>query len=277
MNKRIMQFAVVFCVLLGISALLAPGLTAKAQGPVEIGVHPGDRFTYGTSDGSPWVTMHPSYMPPLPQWNKFQNLTTWNITVIPNKEVYDYPYQIWVNQTVGFRNGTALQPMQGLVDVNIGLGTIVLFFIPSGLQAGERIYPGSTNFTWSVNQTRIDETHWPGRTLCVLNHTIESLNSTTHNVFGLVTTIYWDQVTGVLLSAFEEAISYNTVGQAGIEGFLLYQLIANNVGIPLDYSQGTDLTPIYALTAIALVVAVVFVIVRATRTPPKKYKGLKGR
>ena len=278
--KRIIQFAAVLCIVLGISALLTTNFTVKAQVSTPIVVQPGDQFTYGTSDGSPWITMIPSYAPPLSEWDMYANLTTWNITVIPTPDPQDNPTEIWVNQTVRLRNGTATQPAQGLVDVDIGLGSIVLFFIPADLHAGDRIYPDSTNFTWTVNYTRVDETHWPGRTICVLNYTTAGSNTTSSNLFADRQVIYWDQATGVLLSAFEEAATYDVQAQAGIEGYLLYQLIGDNIGIPLNYSGPPSYTPVYAAIAVALVIALaigVVYAVRSSQTPKnsKKFKKIK--
>jgi hypothetical protein len=92
------------------------------------------------------------------------------------------------------------------------------------------------------------------------------------------TTIYWDQATGVLLGAFEEATGYNQGTGSFIGGVLLYELIANNVQIPMDYPSSLDLTPIFIAVGVGGVVVLCLVIVQATVSKPKgKYKRLKER
>jgi predicted PurR-regulated permease PerM len=66
-----------------IFAASASNLTVEAQ-QVAPGVYPGASFTYGTPDGSSWVAMNPSTAPPPAQWEKFENLSTINFTIIKN-------------------------------------------------------------------------------------------------------------------------------------------------------------------------------------------------
>jgi hypothetical protein len=273
--KKAARCPIAFFLLVEILTLLAPGLTVKAQ-PIQIVIRTGQYFTYGTSDGSPWITMFPSDAPALTTWDKFMNVTTWNFTAIQNPDPVDYPTQIWFNETVKFSNGTAPQTGMGSVDIDTAAGPAVVFFVPVGLQAGMKIYPGSSNFTWTINETRIDHTHWPDREICVLNHTLAQSPAKGTNPFAIRTVIYWDWLTGVLLSAFEEAIEYSVQLGAYIKGYLLYQLIANNAGIPMNYPSPVDMTPIYIAIAIASTVAVAIVIIRVTTSKPKKmHKRLK--
>jgi hypothetical protein len=264
----------VFFLSIEILALLAPSLTTKAQ---EIGVFPGERLTYGTSDGSPWVTESPSDAPLLYQMQKFQNLTTWNFTIVKNPDPIDFPHQIVFDQTVKLRNGTTLQRTGDALDIKSGNGSAATIFIPAGLDAGERIYPGSTNFTWTINETRTDHTHWNNRVIDILNTTAAS-NPANGTLTVQRTTIYWDRDTGVLLSVYE-GVAGGVIGTGtvtGIEEILLYQLIANNMGIPMDYSGPTDITPIYIVIAVGAIVAVGFLVVQVARSAPKKkHKRLK--
>jgi hypothetical protein len=176
------------------------------------------------------------------------------------------------NETVKFRNGTIVGPFSG----GSGAGGGV-FFIALGLERGSRIYPGSANNTYVLNATRVDNAYWSGRTVCLLNYTtFQPLENKSSPLAARRTVIYWDADTGVLLSAYEEAGAYDPKTQAIIEGYLLFELIANNVGIPMDYPTPTDMTPIYVAIAIGLTVAIGAVIVYfATRTPKKKHKRLK--
>jgi hypothetical protein len=271
--KKTVRYAAVFFLSVGILALLAPGLKVKAQ---QVGVVPGQYFTYGTSDGSPWVTMYPSYWPPLSQWEKFENLTTWNFTIVKNPQAADYPTQIWFNESVKFSNGTAVQPITSWVDIDTAQGSAVLFFAPAGLRAGEPIYPGSSNFTYTINGTTTNA-HWPGRTIAVLNVTSAQLLGNGTNPFAERTVIYWDYSTGVLLSAFEEASEVSTQLGMEIHGYLLYELIANNALIPMYYPGPLNMTPIYIMVALGSVSVVAFAVIRLTSKPTKKYKPLKGR
>lgn len=274
--KKTVRYTIVLFISIEILALLAPSLTAKA---LEIGVFPGKSFTYGTSAGSPWVTMNPSNAPLLSQWQKFMNLSTWTFNIVSNLDAVDFPNQVRFDQTVTFRNGSKpVQVQGGGLDIGTGEGQGATFFIPAGLGWGDRIYPGSANFTWAINETRVDHTHWNGRRIDVLNITAAS-NPANGTLFAQRTVIFWDSFTGVLLQVYEGAASgiIDSTGHiTGIEGILLYQLIANNAGIPMEYSGPIDMTPIYIVIAISATVAVGAVIVRvATGAPKKKHKRLR--
>jgi hypothetical protein len=267
--KKTMRYVVVLLLLTELSLLLAPGLTAQA---LQTGVYPGNYFVYGKSDGSPWVEMVPSNAPLLGNWEKFLNLSTMRFDVIPNQRGAS-DTTISFNQTIGFRNGTDWNG-RGVVDVINGVGTGILFFIPAGLGAGDQIYPMNLNFTWTINSTQIDRTHWEGREICVLNTTtVQPPANGTYMVRRSI--LYWDQLTGVLLSSFEEAAAYNTQSQVYLEGRLLYQLLSTN-RFSTSFPQPLDMTPIYIAVAGGLTLALIFVVVRTiTGGPKKKYKRLE--
>jgi uncharacterized membrane protein YeaQ/YmgE (transglycosylase-associated protein family) len=162
----------------------------------------------------------------------------------------------------------------GTVDLYYGQGYGKSFFISPGLEAGDYIYPGgvvSGNYTWTINATRIDNDFWPGVPVCLLNYSVNTpyVNKSSP-LIAQRTVIYWDQRTGVLLGAFEEATGYN--GQTGtfVGGALLYELIADNLGIPLNYPTSIDWTPIVVAVVIGAVVVLLVVIVGVTVSKPKK-------
>lgn len=251
-------------------ALLAPSLKVKAQ---NIGVSPGQYFTYGTSDGSPWVIMNPSDAPPLQTWVTYENFSTLNFTVTSVRAV---PDTITFNETIKFRNGTRFGPFVGGFDVYTGSGGGV-FFISPGLNPDTLIYPGNTNSSYAINETYTDHTYWSGREVCFLNYTTANpLENKSSALAARRTLIYWDYATGVLLSAFEEAGAYDPTTQAYVEGSLLIELIANNALIPTDYPSPINWTPVYVVVAIIAIVVVAFVVVRTTvAKPKKKHKRLK--
>jgi hypothetical protein len=280
--KKAVRYAIVFSLSIVILTLVASSLAVKAQQiqQVAIGVYPGDSFTYGTPDGSPWVQMTSSNEPPLTGWEQFMNLSTINFYIINDSSgssSKDPGYTF--NETVTFRNGTAPFHITNKVDLYQGGGTGTIFFISSGLEADSYIYPGavSSNYTWAINATRVDQLYWPGVPVCVLNSSEHTpyVNSSSP-LIGTQTTFYWDQQTGVLLGAFEEAAGYNGLTGSSIGGALLYELIANNVNIPMNYPSSLDMTPIYAALAIGGIVVLGAVVVRTVVSTPKpKYKRLK--
>jgi hypothetical protein len=280
--KKAFRYCVVFFLSIVILALLAPGLTAKAQ-QVTLGVYAGSSFTYGTPDGSPWVQMDPSNAPPLSRWEPFVNCSMMSFRVI--NDSFPSPRSArgyYFNETVKFKNETTPVSVIGYIDLYYGGGLGSTFFIRPGLKPGDYIYPGaaaSGNYTWYINATRVDKLYWPGRSVCILNYSRNTpYKNSSSPLIAQQTTIYWDQTTGVLLGAFEEATGYNQGTQSFLGGVLLYELIANNVRIPLDYGSSLDLTPIYVSLAIGVVVVLGVIIVRAVASKPKgKYKRLKER
>lgn len=274
MNKTI-RYTVAFLLLVEFLALLAPSLTSKAlQKSYFPGVSPGESFTYGTSDGSPWVSMTPSDVQPLPRWDRFTSLLTVNFTIISDSNLGAPATQIMFNETIKYRNGTISQMPKGTVDVDTGGGAGSTFFIASQLGQGDLVYPDAgANFTYTINETTTNP-NWAGRQVCVLNYT--RTQRANESLAAQRTTAYWDQQTGVLLAAYEAADAWNVSMGTEIYGHVLYELIANNVGIPMDYPRPMDMTPIYIAIAIGAAVVVGFVIVRtATSKPKKKHKRLE--
>jgi hypothetical protein len=214
--------------------------------------------------------MSPSGTLPPTTWEKFMNLSTMTFNIKSTSDT-----TISFNQSITYRNGTSPWSGEGSIDIVGGEGAGVLFFIAAGLEAGNRIYPSSVNFTWTINSTLVDRSYWNGREVCVLNNTY--YQPPTNNTFiGRRTVIYWDRLTGVLLSVFEEVGAYNSGSQVLIEGILLYLLIDNNVGIPMNYPKPMDMTPFYIILAFSLVVVIGVVIARVTTgAQKKKYKRLK--
>lgn len=278
-TKKAVRFGVVFFLSIVILALLAPSLAAKAQ-QVTYGVYADSSLVYGTPDGSPWVQTSPSGSPAPTRWNEFVNCSKLSFRIInqsnPNSLYPGYTF----NETLTFRNGTAPVNLIGSVDLYYGAGLGENFFISPGLHNDSYIYPGaaaSGNFTWQINYTRNDMSYWPGVTVCVLNYTRYTPNENKSSpLIATQTTFIWDQRTGVLLGTYVGAYGVDQMSGTYVSGVLLYELIANNVQIPMNYPSSLDLTPIYVLVAIFGVVALAFVIVRATGGKPKgKYKRLK--
>ena len=267
------RYAIVLFLLVATLAFLAPSQKAKAQ---QVGVTPGESFTYGVPDGSPWVWMDPSSAPALPQWEAFVNMSTITFNVSTNWNVYAPPTQIMFNETFKYRNGTVIQWPGQTIDVNTGMGAGASWFISAGLGTGDNIYPGNSS-SQTINGTSSDQPFWPGRIVCVLNDSAAvPLTSTSSEMAAERTVFMWDKATGVLLAGFEEAASYNSTLGVGVQGAVLYELIANNVGISLQYPTPTDPTPIYIVVAISAIVILVTVIVLVTRRgAKKKYNRLK--
>ena len=270
MRKALRNFMILFLSIESLT-LLVPGTTVKA---LPIGVWAGTHLTYGTTDGSPWVVMEPSSAPPLAAWKTYMNFSTIDLTVtkisIPDN-------LIEFNEVAKFLNGTAKGPFRSGFDINTEVGG-GFFFIAASLESHARIYPGNANNTWSLNQTWIDHTHWEGREICVLNYTTANPIENSSSIMAVRNTvIYWDQITGVLLSAFEKAAALDPKTQEYIQGYLLFRLIDNNLGIPMDYSKPTDMMPIYIIVSTAAVIAVVVAVVRLSSTSKKKHKRLKER
>jgi hypothetical protein len=121
--------------------------------------------------------------------------------------------------------------------------------------------------------------YWPGVTVCILNYTRYSPNlNKSSPLVATQTTFIWDQHTDVLLGTYQGAYAVDQTTQTYASGVLLYELIANNILIPMNYPGSSDLTPIYVAVAISGVVVLAVVIVRAAGSKPKeKYKRLKER
>jgi hypothetical protein len=272
--KKAMRYAIAFFLLMEISAVLAPSLTAKAQ-TVTTGVYAGESFVYGTPDGSPWVSISPSSAPPPSQvWEKFMNLSTISFNIINDSDPYvpgapGYSF----SETVKFRNGTSPQTTVGTIDLETGAGTGITFFVPPYLETNDLIYPGNSNSTWTINDTRTDNLNWVGRRVCVLNYTIAPSNSSYEALERTI--VYWDYDTGVLLGTFETAFAVSQSG-ASVDGVLLYELVSNNIGIPMEYPAAFNMVPIYVAVAAGAIIVVGLLIARAvTQGHKKKYKRLK--
>jgi hypothetical protein len=271
--KKAARYAVVFFLSIGMLALIAPSLTAKAQ-QVTYGVYPGDSFTYGTPNGSPWVQTYPSGSPPLARWEQFVNCSTLTFTIInysnpnsPSEPGYTF------KETLTLRNGSAPINMIGYVDLYYGAGVGESFFISPWLENDSYVYPGAAkagNFTWAINSTRVDQLYWPGVPVCELNCTSYTpYENSSSPLIATQTTFYWDQQTGVLLGAFEEAYGVDQSSGASLGGVLLYELIANNIHIPMNYGS-FDMTPIYFASAIGGVAVIGVVILQAQSSKSKK-------
>jgi hypothetical protein len=78
-----------------------------------------------------------------------------------------------------------------------------------------------------------------------------------------------------LLGAFEEAYGVDQSTGETVGGVLLYELIANNIHIPMNYGS-FDMTPIYLAIAIGGIGLVGVAVVQVNRSKSKpKYKRLK--
>jgi len=278
--RRSIRFAVVFFLSIEVLGFLAPTFIAKASQQVKTGVYPGDSFTYGTPDGSSWVSIQPSGAP-LSKWEQFMNLSTITIRVLSDaNNAYPYDPGYTLNTTVRYRNGSSSKSAVGGLDLYTGGGQGSTFFVSSGLENGSYIYPGAvaTNYTWTINETRIDAMNWPGKRVCVLNYTTRTgLGNGKSPLIAEESITYWDQQTGVLLGAFDEVVGYDPTTGSQLTGVLLYELIANNIGIPMNYPSSFNMTPIYVAAAIGGVVAIGIIIIRAnvSNKSKGKYKRLK--
>lgn len=260
-------------VLTVISAIPFQNMTAKAQ-VGDVGVFPKDYFKYGTFDGSAWATMTPSDAPPPTGWQNLMNMSTITFTVLNVTSP-----GVYYNRTDSYRNGTTTSsPPGSVINVLVGNGMGAIFFTPAGLSAGDAIYPHNSNFTWTLNSTFIDHSYWNGRTLNVLNFTLINPVQNRSSPFGVRQSVtWWDKETGVLVSAYEAVAGANLQTGVGLEGRLLYQLIDTNK-FHVTYSTPADLTPVYAVTAAGVIVALAVVIIRYSRgTSAREYKRQKER
>jgi hypothetical protein len=270
--RKIIQYAVTLILLTEILTIaLTPNQEATA---ITKGVFPGNTFTYGRNDGKPWILMDQSYAPIFSTWEKYVNMSmvTFEITPNPtqNAEIISY------NRTIEYQNQSTTE-LPASLNINTGAGDIT-FFISTGLKSGDLLYPNpaNENFTWTINETRIDP-NWGGREICFFNlTTVSSLQQGTTYASNL---IYWDRLTGALLQVHEGRASVATVnGQPlAVGGTVDYWLIANNIGIPVRQSSGGgDIMPIIVAVIVIFVIAIIAIVVRmSTNAPKKKWKRLK--
>jgi hypothetical protein len=267
---RIVKYAITLILLTQILATTFP-LVLKTTALTK-GVFSGDTFTYGRSDGKPWLFSSPSNAPVRPEWQKYANISTidFKITQTPSSE----PNSVDFNMTIKFENQTTF-PIQDGIDLFTGAGQGLIFFIPANLGQNDKIYEGYTNFTWRINETRIDP-GWGGREVCFLNHTILQRGAMSNYT---TTIINWDRITGALLSVYEEKGQAEKISGVvyTITGGVFYELIDNNVGIPKPQHSGpVDTTLIIIIIVLILIAAFIVVVVRmSTSESKKKFKRLK--
>jgi hypothetical protein len=271
---KIMRYAVIFILLTEILTMtLTP--TQKVTALVTKGVFPGNIFTYGRTNGKPWIQMDQSYAPIFTTWEKYVNMSTVTFEITqnptPNSEIISY------NRTIKYQNQSTIET-QASLDISTGAGDIT-FFISRGLAKGDKLYPdpANENFTWTINETRTDP-HWSGREICFFNHTILAGSSQQGTTYSS-TVILWDILTGALLQVHEARASVTEVNGSplAVGGTVDYELITNNVGIPIPQSSGGgDITPIIAAVIIIFVIAIIAIVIRmSTNAPKKKWKRLK--
>jgi hypothetical protein len=270
--KKAIRYTIVFFLSVEILTTLALSQTGEAL--LLPGVYPGDWFVYGRPDGSSWASMNPSSAPPLSQWEKFMNVSTVSFNITSNTNLGAPLTQIMFNETWRYRNGTTVVVPKGTVDIENGGGIGATFFIASNLKEGDRVYPaGGANFTYTINKTTTNP-NWPGREVCVLNFTRSVTGN--YTIAAQATVVWWDRQTGVLLAAYEAAQAFNASSNLEVHGSALYELIANSIGIPMDYSRPVDMTPVYVAIAIGAVAILGYAITRTVRhKPTKEHKRLE--
>jgi hypothetical protein len=243
---------------------ISPSLKVTA---VQKGVSAGDYFTYGRSDGKPWIWRTPSNTPILSQWNNFVNMSTITFKII-NSPLAG-PYDVFFNQTNRYENQTEKE-ITSWVNLDTAAGGGYLFFISAGL-GKDKIYPHpyNENITWSINETRTDP-DWGERTICFFN-----LTRVTQGTMTTVakTIIMWDQLTGALLSVYDAKAA--TLGPSNgiieiIESGVFYELIDTNRFSIQHSGGGVDMTPIYAIVGVSIIVAGIILAVRLSANPSKK-------
>lgn len=252
-----------------LTSTLTPALKTSA---LIKGVVQGNTFTYGRSDGKPWVWSDPEVAPVRDEWLKYVNLTTIDFEVTQSQ--FSDPNIINFNMTINYTNQSALD-IQDSIDLYTGAGQGLIFFISAGLNPNDLIYPGYTNFTWTINETRIDP-DWGGRQICALNYTTIKPDPSTKMLTYATSVIYWDRLTGVLLSVYESKAQYSG-GPYAVGGGVFYELVSNNIGLPKpQHDTPVDTTLIIVIIAAILIAAFIIVIVRMSKTAPKKkWKRLK--
>jgi len=280
--REVIRYTIVLFLTLGLLAVLTPSLTVKAQpemvNPVLV---PGDSFTYGTPNGSPWVWMDPAGAQPMQQWEPFVNMSTITFTIGQNWEL-DAPHsEIMFNETFTYRNGTVINWTGQTVDLSTGQGIGKSWFIAPGLVSNDNIYPGNSS-SQTVNYTSTSSPFWPGREVCILNVTAGvPLESSSSEMAAEQTTFVWDRASGALLAGYEQAVAVNPQNNGEVEGGILYELISNNVGIPMQYPGNANMTTTYVVIAIIVIGVIILIGVVAVRVTAKgskkKHKRLNER
>lgn len=226
-----------------------------------VGVATNDYFAYGQFD----VWIDPPTAPLLPKQITFQNVTSINFTVTGISS-----WDVTLRQKIVFKNATT-RTFDGGINLETGLGTGYLFFIPAGLGRRDMIYPQGTsqNFTWTINETRIDP-RW-GREICFYNST-RILPPKDGVILYTSEIIKWDRLTGVLLSVYDVQAAQGT---GYIEGGLYYQLVATNRFF-VSQSGPIEMTTLIIIVGAVLVGALVVAVVKtSTSSPKKKWKRIK--
>jgi hypothetical protein len=244
---------------------LAPVLSVAAQAVK--GVYAGNYFTYGKF--SSWV--NPTSVPKFPEWKLFENISSTTFTIMENPLGED-PTQIVFNQTISFTNGTKDRWLAGGVNLESGFGQGYLFFVYAELEKGSRVYPGSQNFTWTVNET-LKDPYWGGREICVLNQTKAWQEQGIW--FYRKTITNWDKQTGALLKLYDTTAGYGGSGTMPIEGGIYCELIKTD-RFPIEARGGVDYTPVFVAVGVVSVVGAVVTAVRlSSGSSKKKWKRLK--
>jgi len=266
--QKIIRYLISTILILQILAMaLSPILKVAAQ-PYYIGVEVGDYFTYGNF--RQYIT--PANAPPISEWQMFANMSIVNFTITENPNPTPGIDEIIFRQRLVFSNGTSTRMLDGGIDLAAGVGEGYLFFVYAGLEKGDRIYPQSKNYTYTINETRKDP-YWGGRDTCLLNQTAIWWKQTI--LFYSSTIVEWDKVTGVILRLQGSTAGYGGQTTIVIEGGTRFELIATN-RFPIGRSSLGEMLPLYIIVAAVLVIALIVVIVRATTSAPKKkWKKLK--
>jgi len=248
---------------------MALSSTLKVAAQPYKGVGVGDYFTYGKF--SSWVD--PTTAPKFQEWKLFENMSLANFTIVTNPLPTSQD-EIIFSQKLVFSNATPSRTISGGVDLLTGVGQGYLFFVYAGLNKGERIYPQSQNYTYTVNATRKDP-YWGGRDTFILNQTAVWGNQSM--VFVQSTIVQWDKLTGAALRIVGETDGIAEGGNFIMRGGMGVELIATN-RFPIEHPAGFgEMLPFYIVIAIILVVALIVVIVRASSgaSTKKKWKRLK--
>ena len=279
--REVMRYTVVLLLVVGLLAVLAPGLRVKATlEMVSPTVAPGDSFTYGTPNGSPWVWMDPAGAQPMPQWAPFMNMSTITFTIGKNWELDPPPSEIMFNETFTYKNGTVINWTGQTVDLSTGQGIGESWFIAPGRGSNDNIYPGNSS-SQTVNYTSTSSPFWPGREVCILNVTAGvPLESSSSEMAVEQTTFVWDRASGALLAGYEQAVAVNPQTKGEVEGGILYELISNNVNIPMQYPGNANNTTcvVIAIIVIGVIILIGVVAVRVTgKGSKKKHKRLNER
>jgi len=270
MTKAMQKTTRNLTILIILTQILATTLcpTTKVTATPYIGTQVGDYFTYGKFN----IWMDPPTSPLIDEWQQFKDIKSINFTMIPNAFPGQYN-TVSFEQKLAFKNNNTERIINGSIELPTGLGQGFLFFIYAGLEKGEKIYPQSTTFNWTISETR---THprWGGNEICVYNNTNTWWNE--NILYYRSTIIYWDKHTGVLIQVHDTIGGYGGPLTPTIEGSLDYELSATNREIPIPQSGWGEMTPVYIMIIVVLIVAFTVLVVRlSTSTPKKKWKRLK--